>query len=58
MGYFKSVLIDISEAIEQEIKIGFESFDELSEVIEDIAYEYSLPKDVVWKLYLEGIDRC
>jgi len=54
MGYFKSVAIDIEEAVALEVKKGFESFDEMVEVFGEIAYEYDVSVDVVWDIYHEA----
>lgn len=51
MGYFKSVAIDIEEAIYEEVKKGFESRDEMREVFLEIAYEYNVSPDEVWDIY-------
>jgi hypothetical protein len=55
MGYFKSVAIDIHEAIEEEVKKGFESYDEKKEVFLEIADEYNVSPDYVWTIY-KGAD--
>jgi hypothetical protein len=54
MGYFKSVAIDIHEAIEEEVKKGFESYDEKKEVFLEIADEYNVSPDYVWTIYKEA----
>jgi len=59
MGYFKSVAIDIEEAIAKEVAIGFESADERREVFLEIADLYDVSPDVVWEIYLSAdIDYC
>ena len=47
MGYFKSVAIDIEEAISTEVTKGFESRDEMREVFIEIAQEYDVSVDEV-----------
>ena len=54
MGYFKSVAIDIEEAVAVEVAKGFESFDEMKEVFLEIAYEYDVSPDDVWSIYREA----
>lgn len=51
MGYFKSVAIDIEDAIASEVKKGFETRDERNEVFREIAYEYNVTVGEVWSLY-------
>jgi hypothetical protein len=53
MGYFKTVALDIQEAIAQEAMIGFDSSDEKKEVFLEIAefYDVSLPE--VYTLYFQ-----
>jgi len=51
MGYFKSVAIDIEEAVAFEVSKGFESRDEMHEVLLEIAQEYDVPVDAVWEIY-------
>ena len=59
MGYFKSVAIDIEEAVAEEVKKGFESLDEMKEVFLEIADEYDVSLDVVWDIYRSAdIDYC
>jgi hypothetical protein len=59
MGYFKSVAIDIQEAIYIEVKKGFESFDEKKEVFLEIASEYDVSPGEVWSIYWESkFDYC
>ncbi len=59
MGYFKSVAIDIQEAIYNEIEKGFESLDEKKEVFLEIASEYDVSPDEVWSIYWElKFDHC
>ena len=54
MGYFKSVAIDIEEAVAVEVAKGFESYDEMKEVFLEIAYEYDVSPDDVWSIYGEA----
>lgn len=54
MGYFKSVAIDIEEAISTEVTKGFESRDEMREVFIEIAQEYDVSVDEVWAIYREA----
>lgn len=54
MGYFKSVAIDIEEAIATEVAKGFESRDEMREVFIEIAQEYDVSVDEVWAIYREA----
>ena len=51
MGYFKSVAIDIEEAVALEVSKGFESRDEMNEVFLEIAQEYDVPVASVWEIY-------
>jgi len=51
MGYFKSVAIDIQEAVAQEVSKGFETRDEMREVFLEIAYEYDVTVDDVYDIY-------
>lgn len=51
MGYFKSVAIDIEEAVALEVSKGFESRDEMNEVFLEIAQEYDVPVTAVWEIY-------
>lgn len=51
MGYFKSVAIDIEEAIQKECSKGFECRDEMNEVFKDIAREYNVALAVVYEIY-------
>jgi hypothetical protein len=54
MGFFKSVAIDIEEAIAVEVAKGFESRDEMREVFIEIAQEYDVSVDAVWAIYREA----
>jgi hypothetical protein len=54
MGYYKKVAIDIQQAIEVEVKKGFESRDEMREVFYEIAQEYNVTPSYVWSLYYEA----
>ena len=54
MGYFKSVAIDIEEAVALEVSKGFESRDEMREVFIEIAQEYDVPVKAVWSIYREA----
>jgi len=54
MGYFKSVAIDIEEAIAVEVAKGFESRDEMREVFIEIAQEYDVSVEEVWAIYREA----
>lgn len=54
MGYFKSVAIDIEEAVALEVSKGFESRDEMNEVFIEIAQEYDVPVQAVWSIYREA----
>jgi hypothetical protein len=59
MGYFKSVAIDINEAVAEEVRKGFESLDEMREVFLEIAYEYNVSADAVWEIYRSAdFDYC
>jgi len=51
MGYFKTIAIDIQEAIAQEVQKGFECRDEMNEVFVEIAQEYNVTVGEVWSLY-------
>lgn len=51
MGYFKSVAIDIQEAVAQEVSKGFETRDEMNEVFHEIAQEYDVTVDDVYDIY-------
>jgi len=51
MGYFKTISIDIEEAIALEVKKGFESRDEASEVFYEMAQEYNVTVSDVWRIY-------
>ena len=51
MGYFKTIAIDIEEAIAQEVQKGFECRDEMNEVFHEIAQEYDVTVGEVWSLY-------
>lgn len=58
MGYFKSVAMDIEEALYSEWRKGFESRDEMREVFYEIAQEYNVTVEDVWNLYYNmDIDR-
>jgi hypothetical protein len=54
MGYYKSVAIDLQEAIAVEVKKGFESRDEMREVFYEIAMEYNVTPSNVWSVYYEA----
>lgn len=51
MAYFKRVMMDLQEAIEQELKLGFDTPDEFRSVMRDIADEYNVTLDVVYEAY-------
>jgi len=51
MGYFKTISIDIEEAIALEVKKGFESRDEANEVFHEMAQEYNVTVSDVWRIY-------
>lgn len=54
MGYFKTIAIDIEEAVSIEVKKGFESRDEMREVFYEIAMEYGVTPSDVWSIYYEA----
>jgi len=51
MGYFKTIAIDLEEAVAKEVAIGFESRDEMREVFLEIAELYNVSPDTVWEIY-------
>lgn len=51
MGYFKTVAIDIEEAVILETNKGFESRDEFYEVMREIAYEYDVTLAEVLEIF-------
>jgi len=53
MGYYKSIAISIQEAIEKEVKAGFESNDEFKEVMKEIASEYNTDLGQVYGIYFD-----
>lgn len=59
MGYFKTIAIDIQEAVAVEVEKGFESRDEMREVFHEIAMEYNVAPSEVWSIYYEAdFDYC
>lgn len=53
MAYFKSVMMDIQEALESELAKGFDTPDEFRSVMRDIADEYNITLSEVYEIYSE-----
>jgi len=51
MAYYKRVIMDVREAVAEEVAKGFETFDEMLEVFNEIASEYQIGTDYVWEIY-------
>ena len=47
----KTVKISVEEAIQSEINKGFECFDEMFEVVQDISREYNISSSDVMSLF-------
>lgn len=54
MSRMKDTLIDLYERIRDEVSKGFDSRDEKREVFLEIADEFNVSPDFVWKTYYEG----
>ena len=51
MAYMKTVKMSVEEAIQSEINKGFECFDEMFEVVQDISREYNISSSDVMSLF-------
>ena len=54
MGRMKDMYIDLCERILDEVRKGFDTRDEMKEVFLEIADDFQVPSDYVWKTYYEG----
>jgi len=50
MGYYKKIAIDIEEAVQLELNKGFDTYDEMFEVVQDISREYAVSSSQVMSL--------
>lgn len=51
MGKMKEIYTDITQRLEDEVKQGFDSADEMKEVFLEIADEFGVSPDDVWTLF-------
>ena len=54
MGYFSDLDIQFQERIAEEVNKGFDTRDEMSEVFREIADEFDVSPDHVWRTYYSG----
>ena len=50
MGYYKKIALDIEEAVQLELNKGFDTYDEMFEVVQDISREYAVSSSQVMSL--------
>lgn len=50
MGYYKKIALDIEEAVQLELDKGFDTYDEMFEVVQDISREYAVSSSQVMSL--------
>ena len=50
MAYMKAVKMSIEEAVQSELDKGFDTYDEMFEVVQDVAREYNVSSSVVMSL--------
>jgi hypothetical protein len=54
MGYFSDLDIQFQERIAEEVNKGFDTRDEMNEVFREIADEFDVSPDHVWRTYYSG----
>jgi regulator of RNase E activity RraB len=54
MGRMSELYIDVCVRIAEEVEKGFDTRDEMREVFLEIAEEFNISTDTVWKTYYEG----
>ena len=58
MAYMKAVKMSIEEAVQFELDKGFDSYDEMFEVVQDVAREYNVSSSAVMSLIWNlGVDK-
>ena len=58
MAYMKAVKMSIEEAVQSELDKGFDSYDEMFEVVQDVAREYNVSSSAVMSLIWNlGVDK-
>ena len=50
MAYMKAVKMSIEEAVQSELDKGFDTYDEMFEVVQDVAREYNVSSSAVMSL--------
>lgn len=50
MAYMKSIKMSIEEAVQFELDKGFDTYDEMFEVVQDVSREYDVPSSAVMSL--------
>jgi len=54
MGYFSDLDISFQNRIAEEVEKGFDTRDEMKEVFREIADEFDVSPDHVWRTYYAG----
>ena len=58
MAYMKAVKMSIEEAVQSELNKGFDTYDEMFEVVQDVAREYNVSSSAVMSLIWNlGVDK-
>ena len=58
MSYMKAVKMSIEEAVQSELDKGFDTYDEMFEVVQDVAREYNVSSSAVMSLIWNlGVDK-
>ncbi len=58
MAYMKAVKMSIEEAVQSELDKGFDTYDEMFEVVQDVAREYNVSSSAVMSLIWNlGVDK-
>ena len=56
MAYMKAVKMSIEEAVQSELDKGFDTYDEMFEVVQDVAREYNVTTGDVFNLISTMVD--
>ena len=58
MAYMKTAKMSIEEAVQSELDKGFDTYDEMFEVVQDVAREYNVSSSAVMSLIWNlGVDK-
>ena len=58
MAYMKAIKMSLEEAVQSELDKGFDTYDEMFEVVQDVAREYNVSSSAVMSLIWNlGVDK-